>query len=311
MFVFIGCSGGGTSSMFCQKITLAAQNSAVTVKFYDVETVLKNPGSYGSGVDVILAYGGIDFIREDNVDEFARVFDVVLVAPQMRYRTQAKQALLQDYPLMVQDINPLLFGRMQGATALEELLDLLLVLDEQRGFVAEKSRLNKAGDKNMEVFVMGGDRQQPFFRSFTQGLAERGIRVKEESFHLESLYTEKEQDYDIRFLYGTSGAFKEETLPKLAKRIDLVLAAPLLSVQFEQKRDYLRQYRIPIIDFDPQNYGRNDGAAELDRITPELVAASLKTEYTSEITIQKLEAPQIIRKKFGIFSWTKKEVLDR
>lgn len=308
MFVFIGCSGGGTSSMFCQKIALAAQSSAVAINFYDVETVLAHPGTYGSQADVILAYGGIDFVRPDNVDAFARVFDVVLIAPQVRYRTSAKQALLKDYPVVVQELNPLLFGRMQGEVALAELLDLLLVLDEERGYVAQKSRLNKAGDKNMEVFVLGGDRQQPFFQNFVQALAARGIRIQEESYHLESLYTEGQQDFDIRFLYGNSSAFNEADLPKLAKRIDLVLAVPLLSVSFDQKRDDLATYRIPIIDLARQNYGRNAGAEELERITPEFVAASLKTEYTSELTIQRLEAPEITRSKFGWFSWTKKAI---
>lgn len=308
MFVFIGCSGGGTSSMFCQKIALAAQSSAVAINFYDVETVLAHPGTYGSQADVVLAYGGIDFVRPDNVDTFARVFDVVLIAPQVRYRTQAKQALLKDYPVVVQELNPLLFGRMQGEVALAELLDLLLVLDEERGYVAQKSRLNKAGDKNMEVFVLGGDRQQAFFQNFVQALAARGIRIQEESYHLESLYTEGQQDFDIRFLYGNSSAFNEADLPKLAKRIDLVLAVPLLSVSFDQKRDDLATYRIPIIDLERQNYGRNAGAEELERITPEFVSASLKTEYTSELTIQRLEAPEITRSKFGWFSWTKKAI---
>lgn len=308
MFVFIGCSGGGTSSMFCQKIALAAQPSAVAINFYDVETVLAHPGTYGSQADVILAYGGIDFVRPDNVDAFARVFDVVLIAPQVRYRTQAKQALLKDYPVVVQELNSLLFGRMQGEVALAELLDLLLVLDEERGYVAQKSRLNKAGDKNMEVFVLGGDRQQAFFQNFVQALAARGIRIQEESYHLESLYTEGQQDFDIRFLYGNSSAFNEADLPKLAKRIDLVLAVPLLSVSFDQKRDNLAAYRIPIIDLARQNYGRNAGAEELERITPEFVAASLQTEYTSELTIQRLEAPEITRSKFGWFNWTKKAI---
>lgn len=306
MFVFIGCSGGGTSSMFCQKIALAAKTSAVAIKFYDVETVLSNPGTYGNEADVVLAYGGIDFIRPENVDEFARVFDAVLVAPQVRYRTKAKEALLHDYPVVVQEIDSLLFGRMQGDVALGGLLNLLLVLDEERGYVAAKGRLNKAGDKNMEIFIMGGNRQQSFFRSFIQGLNKRGIRVLEESFHLESLYTEADQDYDLRILYGNSSAFNERDLPKLAKRIDLVLAVPLLSVAFDQKRAYLAEYRIPIIDFDGQNYGRGEGGLELERITSALIAASLKTEYTSEITIENLEAPQITRKKFGLFSWTKK-----
>ena len=78
------------------------------------------------------------------------------------------------------------------------------------------------------------------------------------SFHLESLYAEADQDYDLRILYGNSSAFNERDLPKLAKRIDLVLAVPLLSVSFDQKRAYLAEYRIPIIDFDGQNYGRGE-----------------------------------------------------
>lgn len=101
-------------------------------------------------------------------------------------------------------------------------------------------------------------------------------------------------------------AKKSHWLPKLAKRIDLVLAVPLLSVAFDQKRAYLAEYRIPIIDFDGQNYSRGEGDVELERITSALIAASLKTEYTSEITIENLEASQITRKKFGLFSWTKK-----
>lgn len=305
MFIFIGCSGGGTSSMFCQKITQASRNRSIRVKFYDVQTILDNPGTYGNAdaVDVVLAYGGIDFIRPDNLAEFTSLFDVVLVAPQMRYRTQAKQDLLKDYPVIVQDLDPLLFGRMRGELALDELLDLLVVLDEQRGFVSEKRQLNKSGDKNMEIFILGGDRKQVFFREFIQTMEQQDLRIIEESYHLESLYKESQQEFDLRILYGNSSAFTEKELPKLAKRIDLILTVPLLSVQFDQKRAYIAEYQIPILTFDRQNYGRGDGAKEFERLAPELVAASVKTEYSGEITIPKLEAPKIRRKKIGLLSW--------
>lgn len=305
MFIYIGCSGGGTSSMFCQRIAAASQTEAVSATFSDLDTVMRAPNRLAAEHDLIFAYGGIDAIQPVILDEFSKLFDVVLVAPQVRYRTAAKRELLKDYPVIVQDIDSKIFGTMNGTVALDGLLALLVGIDNERGYTSQKSLVNRASDKNMEIFVMGGDRKNLFFKSFVAALRDRGLRVLEESYSLECLYETKDKgEYDLRLLYGVSSFINEQDLPKFAKRIDLILQVPLISAGFQKRIAWIEQYQIPIIAFDSVNVGRGAGALELERINEQLVDASLKTEYQKEIMIPELELePKKERKKFAFLSW--------
>lgn len=305
MFIYIGCSGGGTSSMFCQRITMATQTEAISATFSDLDTVMRAPNRLAAEHDLIFAYGGIDALQPVILDEFSKLFDVVLVAPQVRYRTAAKRELLKDYPVIVQDIDSKIFGMMDGATALEGLLELLVAVDNERGYASQKTLVNKAGDKNMEIFVMGGDRKNVFFKAFVAALRARDLRVLEESYSLECLYdTKGKGEYDLRLLYGVSSFINERDLPKFANRIDLIMQVPLISPGFKKRSAWIERYQIPIIELDGVNVGRGAGALELERINEYLVDASLKTEFQKELTIPELELePKKERKKFAFLTW--------
>ncbi|GGC94286.1 PTS sugar transporter subunit IIB [Enterococcus wangshanyuanii] len=305
MFVFIGCAGGGTSSMFCQRIVKASEHSTLKTSFDDLESVMRHEKELAAESDIIFAYGGINAIRPQIVYDFTQLFDVVLIAPQVRFMTKAKKELLADYPIVVKDIDTRLFGLMDGERALDGLLEELITIDIERGYQSKKSVNNKASDKNIDIFVLGGDRKEAFFQSFTNALRNLGLVLLEESYSLEQLYTDhSEKEYDIRFLYGNSALITEEEFPKFARRIDVVLEKPLLYSSFDKKRQWLEDYQIPLLSFDPVAYTRNEGKQELERLLPELLDVSIYTEFSKDFLAPSLEQVTLKkRKKLGWFSW--------
>ncbi|MBO0470679.1 hypothetical protein JZO66_08980 [Enterococcus sp. DIV0242_7C1] len=305
MFVFIGCAGGGTSSMFCQRIVKASENSTLKTSFDDFESVMRHEKELSAESDIIFAYGGIDAIRPQIVYDFTRLFDVVLIAPQVRFRTKAKKELLADYPIVVKDIDARIFGLMDGERALDGLLEELITIDNERGYQSKKKENNKADDKNIDIFILGGDRKEVFFQAFTNALRKLGLVLLEESYSLERLYTDpSEEQYDLRLLYGSSSLITEEEFPKFARRIDLVLEKPFLYSNFDKKRHWLEDYQIPLLSFDPVTYSRAEGELELERLLPDIIDASLYTEFTKEFdTLLSEQTVPKQRKHFGWFSW--------
>ena len=229
MLIYVGCAGGMTSSMFCQRIVKAIQeaHSPLTAAFSDVGTVIRRRQEFEGHYDLVFAYGGIHFITPVNAYDMGTIFDVVFVAPQMRHLTQHITHLLNDYPVIVKNIEMKTFGTMNGDVAYDSLLEELVALDEERSYVSGKYPETKNGDKNIELLVVGGDRADPFFDAFFLEWQKLGLRIKTESYSLERLFDFKPQnDFDIRVLFGNSASLPREDFPKLSRSIDGVLAVP-------------------------------------------------------------------------------------
>lgn len=72
MFIFVGCAGGGTSSIFCQKIVkeINGTDSNLTAAFDHFETIMKKQRGYGEAYDLVFAYGSMDALKGYNAFEF-------------------------------------------------------------------------------------------------------------------------------------------------------------------------------------------------------------------------------------------------
>ena len=133
MFIYVGCAGGASSSMLCNRLANAIQtlNSDKRVTSDAVSVIMMNPLAYQENYDIIVAYGGIDYIRSQNAAEFGALFDIVMVAPQVRYHTKDKMKLLQDYPTIVADFPMKLYGTMDAIGVNQFIQNLLEVKDNE------------------------------------------------------------------------------------------------------------------------------------------------------------------------------------
>jgi len=114
MFIYVGCAGGASSSMLCNRFANALQvkHEEKKVTSDSVKEVLMKKEEFQNTYDIVIAYGGIDFITADSAQDFGEVFDIVLVAPQVRYRATDKAKLLADYPTIVTEFPMKLYGTM-------------------------------------------------------------------------------------------------------------------------------------------------------------------------------------------------------
>lgn len=165
MFIYVGCSGGGTSSMFCQKMVKEiAKQGNLSAVFTDVTTAFLKRREYGNAYDLVFVYGGIGMITQNTVDDFGRLFDVVFVAPQVRFLTESIQKLLKNFPTIVKDIPMKIFGKMNAYDAYDLLLEELIFLDEKRAYQSDMVTVTKAQDKDIEILVVGGSSQEKYFK---------------------------------------------------------------------------------------------------------------------------------------------------
>lgn len=238
MFIFVGCAGGGSSSMFCQKIVEAihADTTALTATFDDVGSVINDKKNLGDRFDLIFAYGGIDFISNVTAFDFGTIFDVVFVAPQVRYRTKDKVRLLQDYPTIVRDLDSKIFCTMNGPVAFSLLLDELLGLDLLRSSVSPKHPETKNGDKNIELLVLDGERDGRFFKNFFGAAEKMGFRIVQQDYSLETLFDfHPREEFDLRFLFADSRTIDKSNFPKMSRRIDGVVNVPFDAYKLHDK----------------------------------------------------------------------------
>lgn len=121
MLVYICCSGGATSSLFCKKISDAATNNT----FVDhIGIILPDLDKYLQGYDLVLAYGPVTLLNKRNLEKFAldKILASIWIAPQARYLEKPIRELFTPYNIPVHVINMRTFGTMNGKQALEDIL---------------------------------------------------------------------------------------------------------------------------------------------------------------------------------------------
>lgn len=285
MIVYICCAGGGSSSMFCLKIAAAAKETALNVHFSDLTTILANQGEFTHDYDLVFAYGPIDAINQRTAPRFSSVFDGILVCPQVRYLTASKQALMKELNVAVKDVDSLTFGRMEGSKALDVILNDLAQIDLERSGFAPSQQHQGLKNRNLTIFISGGEEKSRFFTSMVAELGENGIRVLSERLNPNTFYEGHlpANDYDIRFLFGTSEDINERTFVDFAKEIDLVLITPMNRPIFREKQALLATYHIPSADIDMVSFGRMDGRRGLQLLEEDLVAAYVTSEFDEQI----------------------------
>ena len=313
MFIFIGCAGGSTSSMFCQRMVkeINSHDENLTAVFDDVTHVLEKRLAYGSHYDLVFAYGGIGDIRPYNAYEFGQIFDAVLLAPQVSYLKPQTAALLAKYPTMLQDIPGKLFGMMDGEKGYDLLLDLLIDLDLRRGYLSGAVVGDKGTDKDLEIYVAGAGSRDPYWKNMLQYLENQGLRCVTTPFSLEKLYDfEPQADFDVRFVFGRLSSLTDKDFARVARRIDAFVVNAGSMGALKNRRDWLRDYQIPYLRFDDSNIKKDlkNGkfAEEEIRFWNFLERIQAQTEYTTEISVEKFEKQALAKRKtsfFGLLSW--------
>ncbi|MFD1432789.1 MULTISPECIES: PTS sugar transporter subunit IIB [Lacticaseibacillus] len=304
MNIFVCCAGGGSSSLFCQRMATGFQqhDPNLSASFTDAQAMLTRPTDFRA--DLNFAYGGEGAIRPDTAFEMGTVFDAVLVAPQVRYRTPFLKQMLHDYPIVVADIPGRLFGMMDAVKGADLLRGVLITLDLMHGYQSGFAFGSKRGDKDLELLVYGTASQSKKLQQALTLLKNRGIMPLCERFDIDALYDfHPQRDFDVRMLFGA--VFKNDAIAKVARRVDGV-------VLFEQNPHARRQpqwyddYRIPSrrLAMDLLN-DKADPHVLADQLLDFLLEVDLVAEATSGVSVARFETPPPprVRKHFGIFSW--------
>lgn len=120
MLVYICCSGGATSSLFCQKIGKAAKEKTLVEHIFIVLQDLEN---LQKSYDMILAYGPAEILNERSIQKFHldKVINSVWVSPQVRYLKETIYKSLAPYKIPVHLIDMRAFGTMNGEKALIDI----------------------------------------------------------------------------------------------------------------------------------------------------------------------------------------------
>lgn len=306
MFIYVGCAGGGTSSMFCQRMVKEIQQHDENLRaaFADVQSIAKHAAAYSGAYDLVFAYGGAGEIREYTAFEFGNLFDVVYIAPQVRFMTPALRQLLAPYPTLVRDIPMRIFGNMEASKAYPQLLDELIILDEERAAQSGHKKASKGWDKNIELLILGQASTSRLMGEFSDYLSRWDIRTIKQRFSIPVLYQEPEADFDLRLLFGRQEELTED-LPKIARRIDGVVLFPGINGLSPTISQWLKAYHIPIFIADLEVLGESNPEPQFDDWLTFLLEVQVHTEYRSEIQVAALEvSPMPKRKSFlGIFSW--------
>lgn len=202
MFVYLACAGGASSSMYAMSIFQGTQvYTSLKVTLCDLNEAFKNQKELGDKYELILVYGPIDALRKETLFAFAKLFSVVLVAPQVRYLIPAKKELVSGTPLKVEAMPMKTFGKMLGKDALDDLLNLLIPIDNARGAFSENYYQNFLRDKDFVIWGMGGDGKQRFYQDLKSELTTQNISFTESSFSVEKLFApESEKNSWLSFV---------------------------------------------------------------------------------------------------------------
>lgn len=120
MLVYICCSGGATSSLFCQKIGQASEEKVLVEHIFIVLQDLENlMASY----DMILAYGPAELLNERSIKKYNldKIISSVWVAPQVRYLKETIFKSLEPYHIPAHLVDMRAFGTMNGKKALDDI----------------------------------------------------------------------------------------------------------------------------------------------------------------------------------------------
>ncbi|EOL41577.1 PTS sugar transporter subunit IIB [Enterococcus phoeniculicola] len=128
MLIYICCAGGMTSSMFCQKISKAANPNEVY--FGSLHDIIVDFSNLSQTYSTLVAYGGEGIIRQENLETLFKPYvDLVYVCPQVRYRTPALKKLLIPLNIPCLDLDMKTFGNMNGKKALHDILSFQIMDD--------------------------------------------------------------------------------------------------------------------------------------------------------------------------------------
>lgn len=309
MFIYVACAGGGTSSLFCQTMVkeINEKDENLTATFDHWESIMRQKKAYDCAYDLVFAYGSIDLIKGYNAFDFGRTFDVILVAPQVRYHTPKINCLLENYPVLIRDLAPRSYGLMDGEQSCRNLLGDLIILDEYRAYQSSIIDQTKAADKNPEILILGGDRDKLPIQRLMKRWDKMGLRVVSDAYSMEELYDfEAESDYDIRVLFSAVGSIKIEDLPKLSRRIDGIVAAPIAEKKIKQLKTWLKEDQILIYQMSDEEYYDTRGLVSQQKLDDFFMNVFSKTEFSIEKELPELEQVKLNKKKslFGFLSWT-------
>ena len=312
MFIFVGCAGGGSSSLFCQRIVTAVNTTDPNLKatVTDVQTALHDPEAVLGNNDLLFAYGAIDALQLYNAFDFGQVFDVILVAPQVRYRTEEKRALMADYPTMLIDLPNDIFGKMDGVIAFDRLRGELLSLDWLRAYRSSLLPTGKSSDKDIEILVIGADHQDPqFTQVFEQWQTQLGIRTLRQTFTIVNLLQYRPLvDYEIRFLFGSFAQLDQKTLPNIERRIDgMIVVSERPEVSLKKLRSKMATARIPVLMVDDRDVRQSSRLANLNKALLDFMClVQFQTEAATGATTVFKKKVKPVKKKtafFGLVSW--------
>lgn len=305
MFVYICCAGGMSSSLFCIRMVTALETTypALKVTSAHLATVMAKEKNFREKYDLILVYGGVDVISSENAFDLNQFIDVILIAPQVAYLLPLKQAVLEDYPILVKLIDKKIFGTMAGVEAAGDLLDELVALDLERSYLSATILETKNVDKNIELLFNGLDRNGDFVKQMIGSFEQLGLRVVTEKYGLENLYQfQPKRDYDIRLLFGYNHMLAEEDMAKLSRRIDglIYLESPLEN----PKINWFQDYQIPLFKLARDNNYRQ--TFDFSQLQDFLLAVADRSEESSETYVAKFEAAPVEKERhhfLGILSW--------
>ena len=120
MLIYICCSGGATSSMFCQKIGEASNKKYVVGYIADI---LPKIDEYLKAYELVLAYGAVDFVKEGNVKDtgLQTKLSSIWIAPQVRFMAPTIQSYYAQFHIPVEVIDMRTFGVMDGVKAWQDI----------------------------------------------------------------------------------------------------------------------------------------------------------------------------------------------
>lgn len=127
--VVVACAGGGTSSLLCTKIKKESEKLGKRCEYEGIlefKSLEKFDEYRKDGVELLLVYGGVQlFLMDEIMKEFGSLFEIGLVAPQMRHLLPKVEEECIKYNIKFEQIPMSDFGMMRGDklfTRIEELV---------------------------------------------------------------------------------------------------------------------------------------------------------------------------------------------
>lgn len=120
MLIYICCSGGATSSLFCQSIGKASDKKVLVDHIF---IVLQNLEKYMASYDMILAYGPAELLNVRSIQKYHldKIIKSVWICPQSRYLKEGIYKALEPLQIPVHLVDMRAFGTMNGKKALQDI----------------------------------------------------------------------------------------------------------------------------------------------------------------------------------------------